>query len=108
MTRQEKNKAVCKILGIEWHDVAWKDCGAMKIKYCSCGYKYLMGDLEHLNPDFCENAKYLLEELKKRDDWDNFRDRYFFTTVMDKDFVPIHWILIPELLVDEFIKWREK
>lgn len=103
MTRQETNKKVCELLNIHWHSSDGNKYWPVCIK---CGKR-----INKSNPDFCENAKYLLEELLKKGDllsefviWLH-KDEYLptYNPVMKM----VSFILNPELLVDEFLRWRE-
>jgi hypothetical protein len=111
MTDTELNKAVAEKLGIEWHEVVWKDCVSFKVKYCSCGYKYGFKDEEHSNPDFAANAKDLIEVLMKRDDWIFFREEigtwncYGGKNVWVSR-ISLDYILNPRLLCEEYLKWE--
>jgi hypothetical protein len=109
MTNTELNRKICKKLGIERHEVVWKDCKTFNVKYCSCGYKYGFKDEEHSNPDFAANAKDLIEVLMKREDWREFKREIGLSPHSPKClFIDFNYILNPRLLCERFLEWEGK
>ena len=95
MTNEEKNKKVCLILGIHWHELD------KKLQRCKCGVKG-----PSANPDFYTDADagamQLLRELEKT--------RMFRVFMNDNEFsiqTFISCITTPGLLVDKLIEWKE-
>ena len=104
------NKAVAKKLGICWHDFQPYCENGEHTTYC---IKCFEEETEqNQNPDFCTNAKVLLEELEKRDDY-----RYFIKHVSswvvpfkrkEKLFLNIDYVKNPRQLAEEFLRWEAK
>ena len=95
MTNEEKNKRICGILGIHWHERP-----LFPFRKCSCG----QFDCEEPNPDFCDDAGAvrLLRELEKT--------RMFRVFMNDNEFsiqTFISCITTPGLLADKLIEWKE-
>jgi len=106
MTNEEKNKKICGILGIHWHELD------KKLQRCKCGVKG-----PSANPDFYTDAGAvrLLRELEK---WE--RGKLFFAHQMyvtegynieavdDDGYINREFITTPGLLADKLIEWKEE
>jgi len=116
MTTDEKNREICSLLGIHWHEweksipdqsSPYKSCRFM----CTCGVK----DCEIENPNFLDDAGAvrLLRELEKQE-W----GKLFFANLMyigsnieaidDDNSIDRKFITTPGLLADKVIEWRRK
>lgn len=115
MTDQELNRRVAEKLGIEWHKE-----GETNPFRCICGRRFnWVIDVENhckaFNPDFCSNAKVLLETIQEK-------QVKFYKTFMSKVggfgydnekreacyFMYEKYILNPRLLCEEYLKWEER
>ena len=119
LTNEQLNKAVALKLGIEWHEeIEADEC----FHYCSCGRKFytdyqMWSHLQdRANPDFCSNAKFLLEELQKRDEWDKIAMSILKLEVIvpvgnshykNIYSVSLEYILNPRLLVLAYLEWKK-
>lgn len=125
MTKDEKNKLACKILGICWHKKDTKR-GTDYTYYCVCGKKFYLREnlYKHckFNPDFTSDAGkvQLLEQIEKRKDvhsllvylWDNIGTFPLSQDIggsyrnAQKVSLPINYLTDKTgLLLDKFLDW---
>lgn len=117
----EINKAIAEKLGICWHEIAKN---IIPVYTCSCGKElYLYADMnEHIkasNPDFCTNAKVLLNVLEDSDDYLNILhpeesfvnqigavvfDKYTSNPII---LIEDKYILDPRQLAIEYLRWKK-
>ena len=108
MTNEEKNKKVCDILGIQWHETKLNIDG---INYrCSCG-SLLYADLAYnhvvnLNPDFTDDAGAvrLLRELEPQEWYLSFMG-FAADNLLNEEYFEL--ITTPGLLAGKLIEWKE-
>jgi len=114
MTNEEKNRKVCLILGIHWHEIKLNIDG---INYrCSCG-SLLYSDLAYnhvtnLNPDFCDDAAgavRLLRELElRKTDYYDFLSWITYLRPIRPEEQMANCITTPVMLLDKLIEWKEE
>lgn len=111
MTTEEKNKAVCEMLGIHWHE---RDEAKTLWLVCTCGEGFTHSTTPEINreslyihcrkhnPDFSDDAGavQLLRELVKQD-WYYIFMNSIFTGLID-------YITTPGLLLDKVYEWKER
>jgi len=107
LSNTEINKLVMKKLGLCWHTIVTRDEAGY---HCSCGkvWRYLSTCCP--NPDFCSNAKTLIEELKKIDDWHGFAAKTFHHFFYDAEYdysIPMDYVTDPRQLAIEFLEWEK-
>jgi hypothetical protein len=79
MTTEQKNREVTEWLGICWHEWDWRETSYR----CTKCNSYLRDIPVPTHPDFSQGAGIvrLLEEMMKREDWDDFSKQIGFWSV---------------------------
>ena len=101
MTNEEKNKKICQILGIHWHEYGTKNKQPYAYGCPMCG------STEN-NPDFYTDAGAvrLLREIKKQKWYVEFV--IFLWDLRDVDMDTYDYIITAGLLADKVIEWKEE
>ena len=104
----DKNKRICQILGIEWHEELDPD------GYCSCGQYHTVTNPVPVNPNFTTDAGkvQLLREIRKLPNHKEFL--YFLTRKSTMVIEEINNILRDYIedttgkLLDAFLEWDRR
>jgi hypothetical protein len=95
----DKNKKAALALGIEWNDITGR------INENGTFY-------EVKNIDFTQNAKTLIDAVKKTEYWNEFSHIYFYVAAITSNgeyiyYIPEEFVLNPESLLDKFNEFME-
>lgn len=110
-TTEEKNKRLCQILGLHWHDVSDKYC-------CSCVKDKVPMSLKALDAHYRLNTNFytdagtvqLLRELEKSPIGQKFFSDSLYNgdyIQFDYDYIHKEIITTTGLLADKVIEWRK-
>ena len=97
ITTTDKNRRVCEVLGIEWHEKLEDSA------LCKCGRFY--NKTYCINLDFAADPLRLLAEVQRSKLWEEFS---LGIDCLFGEFISIRYLLTPGALLDAFLEWEER